>query len=81
MIAFTEQPLAAALRNYPLPYPTVGHLDAVMRHLIADGLAELPPPGGGHTWTRWQALAAVASIDLSLAKVYEGHTDALAILD
>lgn len=40
----------------------------------------LPPPGQGQTLGRWQALAQVASHDLSLAKLYEGHTDALAIL-
>lgn len=40
----------------------------------------LPLPGEGHTLERWQALAAVARFDLSLAKLYEGHTDALAIL-
>lgn len=39
----------------------------------------LPLPGSGNTLLRWQALAAVASHDLSLAKLYEGHTDALAI--
>ena len=29
---------------------------------------------------RWRALACIAAHDLSLAKLYEGHTDALAIL-
>lgn len=43
-------------------------------------LDRLPLPGEGHTLERWQALAAVARFDLSLAKLYEGHTDALAIL-
>ena len=52
-----------------------GHLD----QLIAAGLDRLPLPGGGATLLRWQALAAVAARDLSLAKLYEGHTDALAI--
>ncbi|MEO6030829.1 MAG: acyl-CoA dehydrogenase family protein [Burkholderiaceae bacterium] len=47
--------------------------------LVAAGMDRLPPPGGGATLARWQALAAVASTDLSLAKLYEGHTDALAI--
>ena len=40
----------------------------------------LPLPGRGQTLMRWQALAMVAAHDLSLAKLYEGHTDALAIL-
>lgn len=47
--------------------------------LIEAGLDRLPLPGGGATLLRWQALAAVAAHDLSLAKLYEGHTDALAI--
>jgi hypothetical protein len=48
--------------------------------LAARELDQLPLPGGGSTLQRWQALAAVASFDLSLAKLYEGHTDALAIV-
>ncbi|MES2889282.1 MAG: acyl-CoA dehydrogenase family protein [Pseudomonadota bacterium] len=52
---------------------------AQLQSLIADGWAGLPAPGAGRTLQRWQALAAVAEHDLSLAKLYEGHTDALAI--
>jgi len=48
--------------------------------LITEGLDQLPLPGGGATLSRWQALAVVGAFDLSLAKLYEGHTDALAIL-
>lgn len=51
------------------------HLD----RLVSCGLDRLPLPGSGATLLRWQALAAVAAHDLSLAKLYEGHTDALAI--
>jgi len=51
-----------------------------MRSLATDGFAALPQPGSGQTLHRWQALAEVASHDLSLVKLYEGHTDALAIL-
>ena len=51
-----------------------------MRSLATDGFDQLPQPGSGQTLQRWQALAEVASHDLSLAKLYEGHTDALAIL-
>lgn len=49
--------------------------------LVAQKLDDLPMPGAGATLHRWRALAAVAEFDLSLAKLYEGHTDALAILD
>lgn len=48
--------------------------------LIDAELDVLPLPGAGSTLQRWQALATVAAHDLSLAKLFEGHTDALAIL-
>lgn len=51
-----------------------------LRALVADGADGLPLPGQGRTLQRWQVLAAVAQRDLSLAKLFEGHTDALAIL-
>ena len=51
-----------------------------LRRLCDAGLDQLPLPGHGATVRRWQALAAVAAIDLSLLKLYEGHADALAIL-
>lgn len=50
-----------------------------LEQLIRSGLDRLPMPGQGATILRWKALAAVAATDLSLAKLYEGHTDALAI--
>lgn len=53
---------------------------AGLRRLLDAGLDRLPLPGHGATLQRWQALAAVAAIDLSLLKLYEGHADALAIL-
>ncbi len=53
---------------------------AGLRDLVRQGLDQLPLPGSGHTLARWRALAAVGEHDLSLAKLYEGHTDALAIL-
>lgn len=51
-----------------------------LRELADAGLDRLPMPASGRTLERWRMLAAVASVDLSLAKLYEGHTDALAIL-
>lgn len=53
---------------------------AMLRRLADAGLDRLPLPGSGATLLRWRVLAAVAAWDLSLAKLYEGHTDALAIL-
>ncbi|KAF1055788.1 MAG: hypothetical protein GAK34_00537 [Delftia tsuruhatensis] len=48
--------------------------------LVAQAADRLPLPGHGHTLQRWRALGEVAAHSLSLAKLYEGHTDALAIL-
>ncbi|BCF99655.1 acyl-CoA dehydrogenase [Paraburkholderia sp. PGU19] len=53
---------------------------ATLDALRARGMDWLPLPGRGETATRWRGLAAVAACDLSLAKLYEAHTDALAIL-
>jgi alkylation response protein AidB-like acyl-CoA dehydrogenase len=53
---------------------------AALRRLQQAGYATLPVPGAGATLARWQALAAVGAHDLALAKLYEGHTDAVAIL-
>ncbi|MDN4059717.1 acyl-CoA dehydrogenase [Massilia sp. YIM B02769] len=53
---------------------------AALQGLVAAGLDRLPLPGQGATLARWRALAAVGAHDLSLAKLFEGHTDALAIL-
>ena len=44
------------------------------------GQADLPLPGRGRTRARWAALADLAEEDLSLARLAEGHADALAIL-
>lgn len=54
---------------------------AALRHLVDAGADPIPLPGRGATLERWRALAAVGAHDLSLAKLFEGHTDALAILD
>lgn len=53
---------------------------AMLARLVELGLDRLPFPGSGATLDRWRALSVVAEYDLSLAKLYEGHTDALAIL-
>ncbi|MEO7243107.1 MAG: acyl-CoA dehydrogenase [Variovorax sp.] len=49
--------------------------------LLGAGIDRLPLPGAGAggTLARWRILAAVAAHDLSLVKLFEGHTDALAI--
>ena len=75
-----EEEFVAALKNFPRPFASIAEVDRAMRQLLAQGFGELPMPGSGRTLERWRALAAVGAIDLSLAKIYEGHTDALAIL-
>jgi alkylation response protein AidB-like acyl-CoA dehydrogenase len=44
------------------------------------GALDLPLPGRGHTGERWAALRALGEDDPVLARLGEGHTDALAIL-
>lgn len=41
----------------------------------------LPYPASGQTYQRWQMFAQVAGYDLSLAKLFESHCDALSILN
>ncbi|RYF78230.1 MAG: acyl-CoA dehydrogenase [Comamonadaceae bacterium] len=55
-----------------------GH-ELSLADLVHAGLDCLPAPGSGQTLARWQRLAAVAAHDLALVKLFEGHTDALAI--
>lgn len=55
-------------------------LGECLRALVDEGLDLLPLPASGQTLERWQALACVAGHDLGLCKLYEGHTDALAIM-
>jgi hypothetical protein len=55
-------------------------LGKILTQMIERGDDRLPLPGSGRTLLRWQALAAVAARDLALVKLFEGHTDALAIL-
>lgn len=54
--------------------------EMTLAHLVDAGIARLPLPGAGRSLSRWRVLAQVAAHDLSLAKLFEGHTDALAIL-
>jgi alkylation response protein AidB-like acyl-CoA dehydrogenase len=60
-----------------------GHGDVVAEAFTAavdSGRLDLPLPGAGRTRERWMALADLAGRDLSLARLAEGHADALAIL-
>jgi alkylation response protein AidB-like acyl-CoA dehydrogenase len=42
--------------------------------------SRLPLPGAGQTLERWAVLTAVARVNLTVARVVEAHTDALAIV-
>jgi alkylation response protein AidB-like acyl-CoA dehydrogenase len=52
-----------------------------LRSIAAGPGSILPKPGSGGTPARFAALADWAARDLSLARLIEGHVDALAILD
>jgi len=74
----TPQPLATRHpHGAPLTSSTIG---PALRELYADGGLDLPLPAAGATWARWHALAELAAEDLSLARLAEAHTDAIAIL-
>jgi alkylation response protein AidB-like acyl-CoA dehydrogenase len=59
------------------PGPAVA---AAFADAVESGRLDLPLPGGGRTRERWTVLADLAGEDLSLARLAEGHADALAIL-
>lgn len=61
-------------------YANTRALGDCLQALVNEGLDHLPLPASGRTLERWQALACVAAHDLGLCKLYEGHTDALAIM-
>lgn len=65
------------------PGAPVGDWRAAGRALSAlrdTGGLDLPLPGGGSTWARFGGLAELAAVDLSVARLAEGHADATAIL-
>jgi alkylation response protein AidB-like acyl-CoA dehydrogenase len=47
---------------------------------VGSGRLNIPLPGSGATRERWAAFADLAGEDLSLARLCEGHADAVAIL-
>ncbi len=67
-------------QEFPAPAMTVDSLGLQLQRLLDAGGDRLPLPGAGNTLERWRILADVASHDLGLVKLFEGHADALAIL-
>ncbi|WP_431934517.1 acyl-CoA dehydrogenase family protein [Micromonospora sp. RP3T] len=53
---------------------------AAFRSAVAGGRLDLPLPGGGRTAERFARLVALGRADPALARLGEGHADALAIL-
>lgn len=68
------------LLDHDVADPTAAVVGGRLRALLAAGRLNLPLPGGGDTACRWAELAALGRDDLALARLVEGHTDAVAIL-
>ncbi|WP_344418844.1 acyl-CoA dehydrogenase family protein [Pseudonocardia ailaonensis] len=85
-----EKPARALLPNVPrevrvsllhdLVVPPPGRTADRLASLLRTGELELAPPGRGDTAARWARLAAWGRVSLPLARLVEGHTDAVAIL-
>jgi alkylation response protein AidB-like acyl-CoA dehydrogenase len=76
----SEMDLKAFFQRRPGDYADTQALGQCLRQLVEAGLDQLPLPGSGRTLERFQHLAEVGGHDLGLCKLYEGHTDALAII-
>lgn len=68
-------------------FGSAGHHAQIGKSALVDRFSEavtsiagIPLPGGGDTGIRFEILASLAEEDLSLARLAEGHVDALAIL-
>lgn len=71
---------ARAAEEYPAR-PAAWQLTArAFSAAVGSGRLDLPAPGSGRTRDRWAAFADLAEEDLSLARLGEGHADAVAIL-
>ncbi|HEX3705668.1 MAG TPA: acyl-CoA dehydrogenase family protein [Mycobacteriales bacterium] len=57
--------------------PAVAH--KLLHAMVADHVLALPQPGSD-TWARYDALAALGELDLTIGRLAEAHVDALAIL-
>jgi hypothetical protein len=77
----TDMDLHRYLARRPADYPHTVALGNCLRALVEAGLDRLPLPGSGRTLERFQCLSEVAGHDLGLCKLFEGHTDALAIIE
>jgi len=71
--------LREALCELP-PLDNVPSVGLALRQLFDAGLLELPLPAAGDTRERFLSLLELGAHDLSLARLAEGHADAVAIL-
>lgn len=71
---------AGAARTSSTDEPNGGLALSDLREAARSGMLDLPLPGGGQTRQRWDALASWAEHDLVVARIAEGHCDAVAIL-
>jgi alkylation response protein AidB-like acyl-CoA dehydrogenase len=55
-------------------------VSTLFEEFLRTDASELPMPGSGDTWRRFEVLARWSSIDLSVGRLSEGHADAVAIL-
>lgn len=58
----------------------VDRVAASFAELVDTGALDVPLPGSGDTHTRWRVLAGISRRDLSVGRLAEAHTDAIAIL-
>jgi alkylation response protein AidB-like acyl-CoA dehydrogenase len=63
-----------------LDVASVEALARTLRTLLDERHLEVPLAGEGATWDRFARLLEFSAVDLSLGRLVEGHTDALAIL-
>lgn len=73
--------LHSYLARRPPDYANTAALGSCLRAMVEAGHDRLPLPGSGRTLERFQHLADVGGHDLGLCKLFEGHTDALAIIE
>jgi hypothetical protein len=71
------KPLTDDKRTYDWPGAGVA---TAFAQAVESGRLDLPYPGSGRTRQRWAVFSGLAEEDLSVARLAEGHADALAIL-
>lgn len=63
-----------------MPVRGADAVEKAVRGMLEAGDLRLPKPRGGSTGRRWAALADWGRVDLAVARLAEGHADAVAIL-